>query len=262
MKKILITLLIIQSIFVQAQDLETLYLNDNITTHILSRVNIAQIDLSTDLVAGQISNKKIIAIKPKNNENMELGVLTIIGEDYFLQYRLIYTNNMDYADKQINIKERKENYFLNPSFEMSNIDMFKYSKRIEDLKPTYHNVSSKDNKAIIRLNNIIVKDHQIFIDYSIENRTNLMYDVNDIKYTIDDKRVVKNTNIQRLELEPKYVFNKQKTFKRNYRNIVCFDKMTFPDNKEFVIELSEEQISGRTISLSISYLDILNADTL
>ena len=38
--------------------------------------------------------------------------------------------------------------------------------------------------------------------------------------------------------------------------------MTFPDNKEFIIELSEEQISGRTVQLSISYMDILNADTL
>ena len=38
--------------------------------------------------------------------------------------------------------------------------------------------------------------------------------------------------------------------------------MTFPDNKEFIIELSEEQISGRMVQLSISYMDILNADTL
>jgi hypothetical protein len=145
---------------------------------------------------------------------------------------------------------------------MTNIDMWKYCERISELKHTYYNTMARSNKAIIRLNNIIVKDHLIFIDYSITNKTNLIYDVNDVEYTVDDKKIVKNTNVQRLIVEPKYVYNNDKTFRKKYRNIVAFDKMTFPDNKEFIIELSEKQISGRTIKLSISYLDILNADTL
>lgn len=262
MKKYIFILLFSISFGASAQELETLYLNKDISTHILSKVNITKIDLSTNLVVGQLSNKKILAIKPISANNIELGVLSIIGEDYFVQYKLVYTNDMDYADKKVFIIDTPENFFLNPEYEMSNIDMWKYSKRIQELSPTYNNVAARENKAIIKLNNIIVKGHYLFIDYSIENRTNLMYDVDDIKYTIDDKKIVKNTNVQRVLVEPQYQFNKDKTFKKNYRNIVCFNKMTFPDNKEFIIELSEEQISGRTIKLSISYLDILNADTL
>jgi conjugative transposon TraN protein len=262
MKNIFIAVLMIFSFNSKAQELETIYLNKDVTTHILSKVNISKIDLSTDYVAGQITNKKIIAIKPKSANNIELGILTIIGEDYFLQYKMIYTNDLNYATTQLKIDDTEDHYFLNPAYEMTNVDMFRYCKKIEDLEPTYHNVAAKDNKAIISLNNIIVKNHYIFIDYSIENKTNLIYDINDVKYTIDDKKVVKNTNVQRLIVEPEYQFNKSKTFKKKYRNIVCFDKMTFPDNKEFIIELSEEQISGRTVQLSISYMDILNADTL
>jgi len=41
-----------------------------------------------------------------------------------------------------------------------------------------------------------------------------------------------------------------------------FKKMTFPGNKLLHIELSEKQLSGRVITLGISYQDILNADTL
>ena len=37
--------------------------------------------------------------------------------------------------------------------------------------------------------------------------------------------------------------------------------MTFPNDKMLTIELSEQQISGRTISLSIEYEDVLNADS-
>ena len=37
--------------------------------------------------------------------------------------------------------------------------------------------------------------------------------------------------------------------------------MTFPNDKVFSIELSEKQISGRTITLSIDYEDVLYADS-
>ena len=52
-----------------------------------------------------------------------------------------------------------------------------------------------------------------------------------------------------------------KTFKYGYRNVIVVKKMTFPNDKVLTIELSEKQISGRTISLSIDYEDVLSADS-
>jgi hypothetical protein len=37
--------------------------------------------------------------------------------------------------------------------------------------------------------------------------------------------------------------------------------MTFPNDKVLTIEMSEKQISGRSISLNIDYEDVLNADS-
>ena len=37
--------------------------------------------------------------------------------------------------------------------------------------------------------------------------------------------------------------------------------MTFPDDKVLTIEMSEKQISGRNISMSLDYEDVLAADT-
>ncbi|RYZ31815.1 MAG: DUF4138 domain-containing protein, partial [Sphingobacteriales bacterium] len=39
-------------------------------------------------------------------------------------------------------------------------------------------------------------------------------------------------------------------------------KITFPGNKVLHIELSEKQISGRVITLNITYQDVLDADTI
>lgn len=37
--------------------------------------------------------------------------------------------------------------------------------------------------------------------------------------------------------------------------------MTFPNDKVLSIELSEKQISGRTISMQLDYEDVLSADS-
>lgn len=50
------------------------------------------------------------------------------------------------------------------------------------------------------------------------------------------------------------------SFKFGYRNVMVIKKMTFPNDKVLSIEMSEKQISGRTISLNIDYEDVLSAD--
>ena len=57
-----------------------------------------------------------------------------------------------------------------------------------------------------------------------------------------------------------YAIRSYYAFKFGYRNVMVIKKMTFPNDKVLSIEMSEKQISGRTISLSIDYEDVLSAD--
>lgn len=52
-----------------------------------------------------------------------------------------------------------------------------------------------------------------------------------------------------------------KRFRYGYRNVIVIRKMTFPNDKQLTIEMTENQISGRTISLKINYSDVLSADS-
>ncbi|GFI14848.1 hypothetical protein IMSAGC008_02411 [Muribaculaceae bacterium] len=42
--------------------------------------------------------------------------------------------------------------------------------------------------------------------------------------------------------------------------MIVVKKLTFPNDKVLTVELTEKQISGRTISLNIDYEDVLSAD--
>ena len=100
-----------------------------------------------------------------------------------------------------------------------------------------------------------------FIDFSVENKTNIRFDIDEMRIKLSDKKQSKATNAQIVELTPSLVLDDAKTFKYGYRNVIVVKKMTFPNDKVLTIELSEKQISGRTISLSIDYEDVLSADS-
>ena len=111
------------------------------------------------------------------------------------------------------------------------------------------------------LNNIYAVGDYFFLDFSIENRTNIRFDIDEIRVKLADKKVSKATNSQVIELEPEMKLEQRSSFQHGYRNVLVIKKMTFPNDKVLTIEVSEKQISGRTIALNIDYEDVLCADS-
>ena len=187
--------------------------------------------------------------------------MTIVTERYRAQYALLYTTRLQEAviDKQI-LPEEKIAY-NNPSVSLSTEDMTKYARAIWNSSARIRNVSTKQHRMMMRLNNIYSVGDYFFIDFSIENRTNIRFDIDELRIKLADKKQSKATNSQIIELTPTLVLDQSKTFKHGYRNVIVLKKMTFPNDKVLSIELSEKQISGRTITLNIDYEDVLYADS-
>ena len=101
----------------------------------------------------------------------------------------------------------------------------------------------------------------IFLDMTFKNNSNLSYDIEALKFSIEDKKIHKATNNQSIEMIPLFQLNPQKHFRKNFRNIYVFKKFTYPNSKVMMIRLIEEQLSGRTIEMKVNYSDILKADT-
>ena len=76
-----------------------------------------------------------------------------------------------------------------------------------------------------------------------------------------DKKELKATNSQTIELTPVYMVNHADHFTKAYRNVIVLKKLTFPEEKKLRLEITEDQISGRVSYLDINYRDILNADS-
>ncbi|MNI60347.1 hypothetical protein D3C73_1155580 [compost metagenome] len=112
-----------------------------------------------------------------------------------------------------------------------------------------------------QLNQVYAVGELIFLDISFKNKTLMEYDIDELKFSVEDKKVHKATNLQSIEISPVFSLYSAERFKRNFRNIYVIKKVSFSSEKLLKVSMSEKQLSKRTLSLNISYGDLLNADT-
>ena len=246
----------------QDANLRTIYVNKDVTTHLIMPETIKLVDISTDYVVGNQVNDNIVRIKPDTilADGETAAIATVIGERHIAQYKLVYCSQSCFVHTRFTIPYCDAQDYTNPDVQMSVAEMSRYAIRMYNAKRTVENIHSKKDKMKAWVNHICSAGDYFFIDFSLENKTKIPYDISEIRVKLEDKKQKKATNYQSVELTPEFMLNCNKHFKKRYRNVLVIKKLTFPEAKVLKIEISENQISGRTIELNINYDDVLNAD--
>ena len=247
-----------------------IYVNCDVTTHIVMPENIKLVDISTERIIGNQCADNIVRIKPfigndsvriKDYEDNELlGTLTLIGERHIAQYDILYTHSPGNAASIYEVPYSQTQPYVNPEVSMPMAEMARYAWAVYGSDRKYNQIVSKAHGMKAIVNNIYSIGDYFFIDYSLQNRTKIPYDIEELRVKLADKKETKATNSQTIELSPVFSLNHAKKFKKNYRNVLVLPKLTFPEEKVLRLEISENQISGRVIMLAIEYEDILHAD--
>lgn len=260
MKKLFLFLLLLAGLTVHAQsNLTTVYLPEDLTVHFISPEPIQYVDISSKHIAGDLPLKNVLRIRCKDSlAGDEDAVITITGEKYIAQYHVIIGGTN--VPTEIEIK---------PS-DCKSLDIEGIGLSVNQLKTICLNIAAqrpgKPREKVKAFgitgmaNHVYSFGDYLFLDISYENTTGLRYDIDTLRFRIDDKKVTKASNVQSLELKPEYVLFNVPMFTKYYRNIWVFKKLTYPGNKVMHIELSEKQVSGRVVTLIIPYKDILGAD--
>lgn len=239
-----------------------IFVNEDVTTHIVMPENIKLVDISTKDIIGNQCADNIVRVKPAHRmiPNELLGTITVIGERHLAQYNVIYAAGPNKADALYNVQQEDMKNYTNPQVGMPEGTMARYAWAIYGTGRKFYDLhtSAYGIKAVV--NNIYSIDDYFFIDFSLYNDTKIKYDINEIRVKLTDKKETKSTNSQTIELQPVFTLNGANSFKKAYRNVLVLNKLTFPDEKVLTLEVSENQISGRVIYLNIDYTDILHAD--
>jgi conjugative transposon TraN protein len=276
-------------------NLPTIVIDNNISVHFISPDPIKYVDISTKTIVGDLPVDNVLRIKhqlPKQprpdsinklakgkklesinylqqsvtdlTDDATPAVITIVTQKYYAQYRVVYNPDAKEGELRSSIEiVPQETKPLDISGSgLTQNEMRKYALSLFENKPKIFGVKASNYKLQGNLNNIYTLDDYIFLDVTWKNATNLRYDIDQIRFKIEDKKMTKSTNVQSLEIKPDFILNDSKMFKRAFRNIYVFKKFTFPGDKVFNIEITEKQVSGRNLSLLVDYSDLLQADTI
>ncbi len=249
-----------------------IWLNEDVTSHLVMPENIKLVDVSTRFVVGNQCASNMVRLKPNFPEDSLgrstvaripdslIGTVTVIGERHIAQFDVFYTLSPRQATSIYKIPYSELDNYVNPEVAMSESDMAKYCWAIYSSGRRFNNITSGKNGVKAVVNNIYSVGDYFFIDFSLTNKTKVKYEINEMRVFLTDKKEVKATNSQTIELAPAYSLNLAKAFSKDYRNVLVLPKLTFPEEKVLKIEISENQISGRVVELTIEYEDILHAD--
>jgi conjugative transposon TraN protein len=257
----LLILLLVQLVTI-AQQLETIYINELVSTHFITSEPIQYVDISTDHIVGDMPVKNILRVKPNHeekSETQEQGIVTIVCQKYMVQYRLQHAD-VPGATKSKFISSVDGMGLLLPGITISTEEMKVLSMHLLNIPKEKPIKRSKYRGMKITVNSVFSSGDYYFMDVSIRNTSSIIFEIDQLRFHVKDKRVLKATNVQQIALEPEYVLNTQNQIRKRYRNVFVFKKFTFPNERTFEIEVSEKQLSGRTMCLQLDYKQILNAE--
>lgn len=255
---------------IKKDSLPIVYLPPNVSVHFISPEPIQYVDISTNYIIGDLPLKNVLRIKQAADTSKykpvlsDDAVVTIAGEKFIVQYHVIFANLFTTSQVHTCVEILPADCspldiagigFSQPQLEKMAMSLVSHS-------PGKAKEQTKAYGLTGKINHLYTIGDYLFIDLSYQNQTRLRYDVGDFKFKVDDKKMIKATNQQSVELQPVLTLFSVPGFGKYYRNIFVLKKLTFPENKVLHIEMSEKQFSGRVITLNISYKDVLRADIL
>ncbi len=242
--------------------LPVVYLPENVSVQFISPEPIQYVDISAKSVIGDLPLKNVLRIRFKDSVKSTDAVLTIAGEKFIAQYHIVKADSITARDcsTKIEIGPADTKPLDISGIGLSQVQMKRMSLALFCKRPERGIEHTKAFGLKASLYHLYTAGDYIFVDIGYRNKTNLSYSIENFRFHIDDQKITRATNVQSVELHPEFILFGNPLFQKTYRNVFVLKKFTFPGNKILHIELSEKQISGRAITLDITYQDVLDAD--
>lgn len=241
-----------------------------ITCHKTSSIIFPAAIKSVDRGSGNIITRKatavdnVLQLKGKH-ENFPETNLTVITADGILHHFTInYHKDPDRLSLELNELGIVTDEAKQPPI------MFQQELTESDFEQCARDIVEADKVTLIKqerqfkvgmfLKGIYIRDNVMFFHFTMNNTSNINYDVDFLRFYVHDRERVKRTASQEIAVKPLYVYGNDKLIAANSKQDVVYalNKFTIPDAKNLIIEMFEQN-GGRHLKLGITNRNIVNA---
>lgn len=132
-----------------------------------------------------------------------------------------------------------------------------------DMAPV--NESNINGRMGLRLNNIYISDNKLFFHIKLENHSNIAYDVDIIRFSVENRKKSKIKVVQDRDISPLYIHNYETHIPgmENTQSMVyVFDKFTIDNKNKILLIESWEKEGDRNLRIKLAGKAILDATVL
>lgn len=119
-------------------------------------------------------------------------------------------------------------------------------------KKTVSGIKDKKHGIKFSLDGLFIHDDAMYYRIKIENRSNINYDIDQLRFFIRDRKRAKRTATQEVEINPLHINNVVEMIKGQSEQYMVYalPKFTIPDKKYLTVQLMEQH-GGRHLELKI-----------
>jgi len=186
-------------------------------------------------------------------EATNLTVITTDGKLY--SYNVVY----DEATSQINLDYT--NGAVNTTQEYNEASAKQLSATVASSHRNICRVKDSNHGIKVTVEGLFVHENLFFFKVRIKNKTNINYDIAQLRLFIKDQKKAKRTASQENEIKQLYTHNPISVVKGSDEQVIVIvvPKFTIPDKKEMILQVMEKG-GGRHLEIHIKNKTILASE--
>ncbi|MDM1402184.1 conjugative transposon protein TraN [Myroides odoratimimus] len=240
-------------------------LTQNKTTHILFPSSIEYVDLgSSEIIANKVeSTSNVLRLKATKEDIMPTNFTVITNDGKYYSFNASYKEEPTQLSYDLtkfenqNNKQQSEVLFKdlgNTSPSLADLLM----KAIIKKNKKELNIKSKSYGVEARLKSIYTQDGKLYFHLSINNKSNLPYEVDYVSFKIKDRRTSKRTTVQEVSLKLIRSYSDAQIINSQSKqdNVFMLDQFTLSGKQVLLIGINEKN-GVRNQVLKVKSSDIL-----
>jgi conjugative transposon TraN protein len=234
------------------------------TTNIIFPYSIVSVDIgSPDVLAQKAKGvENILQIKAAKERFPQTNISVVTADGKLTSFLVDYTEQPSVLNLSLATEEKKNsNCVLSET--VNEAEVQKYAKLALVTKGKSRSIKDKRFGIDMKLNGLFIHENIMYLRISIANKTNINYDIDQLRFYIRDQKKTKRTATQELELKPLYVKDNTSVIVGQTEKVFvyAFPKFTIPDKKYLAIELMEKN-GGRHLKIKARNKTIVQAKLL
>jgi len=259
-----IILVSISASFGQEVENKSLSISYSKTTSLIFPFSITSVDRGSQDVLAQKARgvENVLQVKAGRKQFQETNLTVITADGILHQFTVTYSDTP--AEQAITIAGITGNQSLILVKDAVNERDIQSDSRLA-LKQNVTGQIDQHNKYQMNLSlqEIFIHGNTLYYRIQIRNKSSISYDIKSLKLLIRDRKKVKRTSSQEMEIDPLFIGNESDRVQAyaSMTMIYAVKKFTIPDGKTLFINLFEEN-GGRHLTLKVDNKDILKAKML